>query len=357
MDNTYYILSEQTEQNVEIERLHICTWEIPYETSYIEVGMEFPFNSFPENADFLNLYLAVPFLKKDKRNNIESLYKNLEDNDNCRFIFNDVINTRRNVGRDSRDGMIVEFYNRDDLTLLPFEEDIDDGYVCLKIRKPENHNGNIYVRALLKNEKDSIAIKKSGIAKTTYIYDIKVNETRNIPRNIYELKRNKNLVICNVRNLFCLHAVPDKFEFSFVDSSKLKNIRKLETSAFEKYLPQIEAIKNDCYNIMFLKDRKDEGVYSLFSICTEETIGSKQIAFALCANIFCSLLFAISSLRLTKDVNVFCLKQLPLEYYISIWVIGSFVCYLTIHSRKWQMILGSLLFIILGISYYYINMN
>ena len=83
--------------------------------------------------------------------------------------------------------------------------------------------------------------------------------------------------------MFCLHAVPDNFVFSFVDSSKLKNIRKLESIAFQRYLPEIEGISKDCYNIMFLKDDNSDGKesYSLFTICTEETIGSKQIAFAI----------------------------------------------------------------------------
>ena len=38
-----------------------------------------------------------------------------------------------------------------------------------------------------------------------------------------------------------------------------------------------KGISKDCYNIMFLKDDDKDGKesYSLFSICTEETIGSK----------------------------------------------------------------------------------
>lgn len=311
MDNAYYILAEK---QIEIERLHICTWEFPSESSYIEFGVEFSYENFSENT--LTLLLAAPFIKTNSP--VTCLLKNLSDRANGRFIFNDVVCGIDNVGDDSRDGSILKFERREKLTILPCAIDVKDGIITFVVNKPNRHEGNLYFRVLIKLEDSSVAIKKSGIAQTTYIYDFKINETRNLPQEIYDLKKNHRLGICKVNNVFCLHAIPDNFAFSFVDSSKLKNIRKLETSAFQQYLPEIKGISKDCYNIMFLKDSGKDG-YSIFSICNEETIGSKQIALAVGANILCNLLFAISTLRFVKDSTNEWYRQIPWEYY------GAFV--------------------------------
>lgn len=64
---------------------------------------------------------------------------------------------------------------------------------------------------------------------------------------------------------------------------------------------------------MFLKDFNKDS-YSLFTICTEETIGVKQIALAIGVNVLCSLLFAFSSLRFIKDPTKEWYCQIPWEY-------------------------------------------
>ena len=307
MDNAYYIFAKK---QIDIERLHICTWEFPSDSSYIEIGVEFSYECFKENI--LQLSLAAPFVKAN--DSVTCLLKNLSDRANGRFIFNDVVSGIDNVGEDSRDGSILKFDKREKLTVLPCDIDVKEGLISFQIKKPKKHEGNLYFRVLIKLGNDTIAIKKSGIAQTTFIYDFKINETRNLPQNVYDLKKDSGLEICKVKNVFCLHAIPDNFVFSFVDSSKLKNIRKLETSAFQQYLPEIKGISKDCYNIIFLKESGKES-YSFFSICTEETIGSKQIALAVGANILCSLLFALSTLRFVKDSTIEWYRQIPWEYW------------------------------------------
>ena len=320
MDNSYYILAKD---HVSIERLHICTWEFPHESSFIEFGLEFPYESFVNDSIFL--YLAAPFIKEDYT--VTCLMKNLSNTDNGRFIFNDVVRSIENVGDDSRDGSILSFEKRDKLTILPCDIKVDNGFISFKIKKPNKHEGNLYFRVLIKIENDTIAIKKKGIAQTSYIYDFKINETRNLPQNIYDLKNNID---------FCLHAVPDNFVFSFVDSSKLKNIRKLESIAFQRYLPEIERISKDCYNIMFLKDDNSDNKegYSLFTICTEETIGSQQIALAIGANILCSLLFALSSLRFIRNPNIEWYCQIPWEYWTALGILLILCIYLFVPTKS-----------------------
>lgn len=333
MDNSYYILAKE---QIGIERMHICTWEFPNEPSYIEFGFEISFNSY--NGNSLTLHLAAPFVKKN--DTVSCLLKNLSDSDNGRFIFNDVISGIDQVGSDSRDGSILKFEKREKLTVLPCNIRVDDQLISFTIEKPHRHEGNLYFRVLIKIDNDTIAIRKKGVAQTSYIYDFKINETRNLPQNIYELKKNSGLEICKVKRVFCLHAVPDNFIFSFVDSSKLKNIRKLESTAFQRYLPEIKGISKDCYNIMFLKDDDSDGKesYSLFSICMEETIGFKQIALAIGANILCSLLFALSSLRFIRkpDIDWYC--QIPWEYWGAFVVLILLCIYLfTSVKRKFRI--------------------
>lgn len=318
MDNTYYILAKE---QINIDRLHICTWEFPHDSSYVELGMEFSYESIKD--DSLIFYLAAPFIKNDTT--VSCLLRNLSDRANGLFIFNDVVNGIENVGEDSRDGSILNFEKRDCLTVLPSNIEVSNGLITFEIKKPMKYKGNLYFRVLVKGEDCSIAIKKSGIAQTTYIYDFKINETRNIPQDIYDIKKRKNLRICKIKSLFCLHAVPDSFVFSFLDSTKLKNIRKLEALAFQNYLPEIKNISKDCYNIMFLKDSGKES-YSLFSMCTEESIGAKQIAFAIGANILCSLLFAFSSLRF--DANIKWYFQIPLGYWMASVILLFLLLYL-----------------------------
>ena len=326
MENAYYILAKK---QIDIERLHICTWDIPNESSYMELGIEFSSHSFEE--DSLTLFMAAPFIGEN--NSVTCLLKNLSDRANGRFIFNDVVSGIDNVGEDTRDGSILKFEKRDNLTVLPCNIKVKKELILFIIKKPNRYAGNLYFRVLIKLGNDNIAIKKGGIAQTNYIYDFKINETRNLPQDIYELKKDNSLNICKVNSVFCLHAIPDNFEFSFVDSTKLKNIRKLETSAFQQYLPEIKGISKDCFNIMFLKDEKKES-YSFFSICTEETIGSKQIALAVGANILCSLLFALASLRFVKDPASEWFSQIPWEYWIAFGILIILGIYLLTPFRK-----------------------
>lgn len=328
MRNAYYILS--TEKTV-IDRFHICTWELPSESSCIEFGLEFSQATF-KDKNIIEFYLAIPDVRHN--DSVTCLLDNLSDSQNGRFIFNDIVTGIDNIGEDSRDGKIIKFENRGSLTLLPCTIDVKDGIICLKLKKPEKSEGSHYCRILVKYEKRGIAIKKKGIAQTTYIYDFKINEKRNLPQPVYELKNSQNLKICSIRKLFCLHAMPDNFIFSFIDTSKLKNIRKLESSAFQRYLPQIRGIDKDCYNIMFLKDeaKDDNDSYSLFTVCTEETIGSKQIALAVGANILCTLLFAISSLKL--DYSMVWYLQIPWEYWAAMGIVVILGLYLLIPLKR-----------------------
>lgn len=110
--------------------------------------------------------------------------------------------------------------------------------------------------------------------------------------------------------MFLFHCVPDDYDISYIDSGKLRNVRRLETSAFNKYLKDIEWIEKDRYMIVFLKSKGNEN-YSFFTTFVKEHIGNKQIIFAVLANIACSLILAYDKL--------FTLIPDDVKYYISIF--------------------------------------
>lgn len=325
MNNSYYILAKSP---IHIVRLHICTWEFPNNDSYIEFGLEFSYESLAN--DTLNIWLSVPFIRE--QDEVKCLLENLSDRANSRFIFNDIVSRIENIGEDYRDGSILRFEERNPLTILPCRIEVSSGLLKFTLNRPNRYDGNLYFRVLVKHN-GTIAIKKSGIAKNTYIYDLKINETRNLPEDIYNLKSNEDLHICPIQNLFCLHSVPDDFDINFLDSSKLKNIRKLETEAFKRYLQNVEDIGKDCYNIIFLKDCNKDS-YSLFTTCSEETIGTKQISLAIATNILCSLLFFVYSVRTGIKKDEVWYIQMPWEGIIALLVLIVLCLYLFISHKK-----------------------
>lgn len=311
MDNAYFILSDSS---VEIKRMHFCTWDVSRKNSYVEFGFEVDSSKLLRKEN--SLYLSSSSIRKDDE--VISLYENLKDSSNSRFIFNDVVSGTEFLNQYQGDGYVLKFESREPITIVPCTITVTEGIIQFSFLFPDNSTGNLYFRVLLSLSRRPIALIKDGIATSVYTYDIKLNETRNLPRDVYRLIKEKNLTICKVDSFFCLHAVPDCLGISFIDNAKLKNIRRLESDAFLHFLPQIKEISNGGFNILFLKDMQKSS-YSFFTVLHRELIGSLQIAIALGANLLCGLLFAISSWReFSLGAS---LSNFPIEYYISIAII------------------------------------
>ena len=192
-----------------------------------------------------------------------------------------------------------------------------------------------YIRILIKTPLSQLAMIKKGIAKNSYVFDIKINEKRNLPNWVLDAQNQSNSQFCLIEKAFCLHAVPASYEISFIDSNKLKNVRKLEKSAFTKYLPEIKSIENDDYIITFSKSEdKAKSSYSFFSVFTQETIGTDQIIFSIVINIICSLLFAVDSWRLSCIKIDSWLWKFPWMYLIAIAIIIFAICRICSNRRK-----------------------
>lgn len=331
MNNSIYILSSL---NISVEKFHLCTWDVPFGKTFIEVGMSIAnTNALPDRVD---MFVDLPFISSNCT--IISLHETLNDNDNYKFIFNVIPSSIQSLGGEKRNGSIVilsgegEERERTHLVANATTEIVNNHILKVSFNKGPNTVGHNYVRLLIETKLDTIAEVRSGITKKAFIFDIKINEARNIPSDVLDYKRNNNLNISNVEKAYCLHCVPDNYELSFADFSKMKNIRKLEKEGFQKYLPLQNKLEGE-YIIIFIKDSNDSFTYSFFTTFNKEILGNKQILLAVVANLICNLLFAISSFR--KDINdqFAWYEQLPIEWFIALGVISiCLICCLPIKT-------------------------
>lgn len=116
MDKSYFIYTSQDE-NLIIERFHICTWEFSDGSTLVEFGAEITANSI-ENKNSLELILFVPWLNTNAK--VEDFYSKLKEASNSRFIFNDSILTTDSLdGGQNLNGVIHKFSERSKLCILP----------------------------------------------------------------------------------------------------------------------------------------------------------------------------------------------------------------------------------------------
>lgn len=323
---TIFILSNK---QIPIERLHLCSWDFAEMRGLFEVGIEF---YAPQGVNEVTFKIAVPFgkLASEPFCLKDSL---IRDDDNCKFIFNDSISAIKPIREDKRNGAIVEFTSRGKLAILPvLDIEISGSMLSVKVKALQGQIAN-YIRLCFDVDVEGFAIVKKGIAKRSYIYDIKVNELRNLTDEVNDL-RNSGYAICNnIKHCFCFHVIPSDYNISYLNTAKLKNIRMLEADAFNKYLPLSRTINDNEYLIVFNKDTKsDKSGYSFFSEFEQETIGSKQIMSAVALNIFCSFLFAFSSLKIDKENNWF--AQVPTGHWIVLACL-MIVVVMVVWPKRW----------------------
>lgn len=193
--------------------------------------------------------------------------------------------------------------------------------------KPDAAVGHVYVRLLIQTRRQTIAEVIPGIAKRSYIFDVKINEARNIPDAVLTFKRDRHLSILPVQTAYCLHCVPDNWEISFSDYSKMKNIRKLEKDAFQRYLPLLSKAGGE-YIITFIKQSDLSGSYSFFTTYNKEVVGNKQLFITVVISLLCNLLIAFSAFRKELNPAECWIEQMPAEWCIAVTLIveGLVIC-------------------------------
>jgi hypothetical protein len=338
MDNSYFIFTEK-DQSLEIERFHICTWEFRDNTSLVEFGLEITSSSITGKQNIV-LELVVPWLKENFT--VNDFYSKLKDAQNSRFIFNDSISgTTYLDGRSNNNGIIHKFIGRNELAILPLIAVLDYNRqrIVLNVNLSLYHElaigiegkPNIYFRFSITPIGEVLSTRKRGVAKSTIIYDVKINERRNIPDNLITEIIQKDL--CEIKSCFCFHIIPNSYDLIFFDSGSLKNVRTLEFDSFNRYLNDNRVKKDDL--IVVFNRRNKLNSYAFFSIYTKEYIGANQFALALLVNLISGILLFIPSFKsgLSKENQErSLLNQLPFEFWLAITLILIMVWYF---SKSW----------------------
>lgn len=334
--NIIYTLSSS---NVSMEKLHICTWDVKGQKAFIEIGMQIS-ATIPDNEFYVYVYL--PFISNSTE--IKSLHQELSDEANFRFIFNRSHSKKSLIGDDCRNGSIFEIDKdghpdqKELIAILNVDAVIENtNFVKFKFTRPNNDVSKLYGRILLKTNHKTLANTVSGITKKDYLYDIKINEVRNMPDVVFDYKRKKKLKLSNPKTVFLLHAIPEEWNINYSDSSRLKNVRRLEIDAFKHYMSWIEKVSDE-YLITFSKAEAQGGT-SFFTSFTKEHVGSKQLLVAVVMNILCSLLFAFSQINNpdTNNPNDNVLKLIPLSHYLAIGIVIIGLLYISnLHQFVWR---------------------
>lgn len=321
MENSYFILSKQDISEIVIERFHMCLWEFNNTDALAEFGCELQADCIQGKSN-LSFELYLPWI--NTKSSPVDFYSKLKDTDNSRFIFNDSItNTINTDGGKNTRGVIHEFLSRSALFIVPVELEVSPESHTLMINIDLGvyiqlgRTTNIYFRFSLNPDTSSISTRKNGLGKSTIIYDIKINERRNLPDNLIPEANKKN--ICKINNCFYFNIVPNSYNLAFFDSTSLKNIRTLEYDSFKKYLGN-RKIKKDELVVVFNK-KSDSASYSFYSTYLKERIGVGQFALAVLINLLCGILLFIPSYRKSfqPELPLSQLhKNIPIELCIAI---------------------------------------
>jgi len=340
MDNSFFIYTDKA-NTILIERFHMCTWEFSNNSSLVEFGFEMNKESIVEDIMIIQLY--VPWVSQ--KCETKDLYEKLSNAENSRFIFNDSINNTKYLKDNTNKlGVIHSFSGRNELCVIPAILNINDDKtvsVSLNLKNyieyQQDEKPNIYFRFWIKPESPFISMRKKGISKSTIIYDIKINERRNIPSDKIDYFSDK--VFCKIRYCFSFNILPNKYDIVFFDNGSLKNVRTLEYDSFNKYLGD-KRVKKDELIVVFNKKEVDQfdkkkaaESFSFFSIYTMERIGPGQFALAILINIVCGVLLFIPAYRKTFVPEVSLLQVwvvLPSEIFIALGIAVATLIYFTL---------------------------
>ncbi|MFY0602710.1 MAG: hypothetical protein JXQ93_02090 [Flavobacteriaceae bacterium] len=319
MNNSFFLRSKSSK--IEIEKFQICTWEFNNNNSLIEFGIEIKSKGI-SNLKELILDLYIPWLERGI--STTDFYDKLRSSDNSRFIFNDsVSNTTPLDDGQSIQGVIHKFSEKNELCILPveLENKYNEKKLQLKIDLEEYGKKavgtNAYIRVAVEPTTGSISTSKKGIGKSTIIYDVKLNESRNIPSNL--IQEFKKTSACKVDACFCFHIIPNRYSITFLEPEHLKTVRTLEFEPFKNYLND-SRLKKDELMVVFSK-KKNHNSYSFFSIYTQERIGTSQFALAVLINIICAFLFALPVIREKIPDNITkreIIQKIPIEFLIAL---------------------------------------
>ena len=342
VENSYFIYTNEQDL-LEIERLHNSIWEFDNNSSLIEFGFEVKSSSL-FNKPKLEISIYIPWLTE--KCELTDLYEKFIDTANTKFIFNDSVKSTKSLdGGNNKRGVTHHFVGRESLCFLPISITRLNKQVLIEVdlahyQQNKDEKPNIYIRFCIKPLRPNVSTRKSGISKSTIIYDVKFNERRNMPDEL--LLNFHASKLCKINKCFCFNIIPNKYDIVFHDSSSLKSVRPLEYESFMRYLLDNRVKKDEL--LVVLNKKEDADSYSFFSIYANERIGFTQFTWAISLNLLCGILFFIAAFRSTPHPNIGFLKALrwlPPEIFIATTLILGFMMYIYFPpiKRLWSQLI------------------
>ncbi|WP_216351097.1 hypothetical protein, partial [Mucilaginibacter polytrichastri] len=191
----------------------------------------------------------------------------------------------------------------------------------------------IYIRFYLEPNVKQVSTRKAGVGRTKIIYDIKLNELRNLPNDL------ENERLCPIECFFCFNIIPNDYDLVSYEAETLKNVRNLEYEAFKAYLPNAP-IKDEKLMVVFNK-RSTKDKFKVFITFSKERIGTGQFALAVLINLVCGLLLSFPTFKSkTTDLGVIVIPFAPQFWLVIIVIIIATIYFLGSYliSKAFQML-------------------
>ena len=293
---TYFVTSDKASA-IEIEKLHLCSWRyrnlLWLRKRLLEIGMQIKVKDIkaletePGGNHVLTVEVVIPWVKKGTK--VADLYRSLRETKNARFIFNEDVEPGKTFdGGEGNTGCVLEFAHP--ICMLPSQCECDDSQVRFSISIPSDVDLKlmpIYIRCAIEIPRKKFCYANTGLSRSMYSYDIKINRLRNLPIPV------RKADLCPIKACYCLHIVPSHYQLSFYDSNNFQNIRILEHNRYNDYVSGVELFKKKVkaykYQVVFNKNTADN--FSFLSLFESEHIGLTPLIIAILINILCTICF------------------------------------------------------------------
>lgn len=291
MEITTYLLSNV--DNVHVNRVHFCTWDLKGSNFLIELGVDFSVN----DRDDVEFLFSAPFI--DKKCKIVDLLDAFQDRENIKFIFNDQVSDIKPINASTSKESVVYFTDGYPMRFLSISSStISNNLLSIRIanlRKGDSSAKNNYFRFyLVLDNKSTIPTIQTNVSQIMHIYDFRLNERRNIPNLLYSKLANGYHLCEDIDKCYVMHAL--RSTYSIIHSEAcFRSLRLVENEKFYAYICSNKKMKPGEYIISFSKMDTDKGACSTCIEFGKDYFGSKQVFIVLCLNVFSNLLFYLYS--------------------------------------------------------------
>lgn len=342
--------NEQQSSDTKTVELHINIWKVKSGTIRLNDTLYFDFGiKFSDKID--RIFVFLPFqIKANKVNDLGKVVSDKKELLNA--VFNEDMrctpstnNSFSKVGINNDQGgdyFYIYQLGQDNITVEDYKGETDDQkgtYISIKINgKPEKEDDKkeyyIRFRVEVKNNKEIIHtahlsndLLQAAFSKTD-LYDLRINEKREIPAKVNEKAETNGFTLCNFKKLHLFYIV-DAHETVNNGSTVKIDTRILEDNQWKDYEPKSD-IKGINYIAYHWKRKANSPVepFNNFSLFFD-TIYPKLSFFRLLAYLCVVVLFGWLGSMLTFKLNE--LFPFTLKGWIRLLIVVAIMIFLLIY--------------------------